>query len=314
MAMKIAASVLDCIGRTPLVRLNVLPAEAGCTAEIVAKLEYTNPASSIKDRLALAMVLAAEEQGRLTPGAAPKGVIVEPTSGNTGIGLALVAAVRGYDLILTMPESMSEERKKLLRGLGARLVLTPAAKGMGGALAEAERLLAETPGAVLLQQFANPAGPAIHARTTAQEIWDDCEGELDVVVAGVGTGGTVTGIGRRLKEWKPSLRVYAVEPEESPVLGGGPPGPHLIQGIGAGFVPEVLDRSVLDGIIAVPGEKALATARALMRREGLFCGISTGAAAAAALQIGGSLPGKRIIFIAPDSADRYLSTKLFEGE
>lgn len=312
--MKIAASVLDCIGRTPLVRLNVLPAEAGCTAEIVAKLEYTNPASSIKDRLALAMVLAAEEQGRLTPGAAPKGVIVEPTSGNTGIGLALVAAVRGYDLILTMPESMSEERKKLLRGLGARLVLTPAAKGMGGALAEAERLLAETPGAVLLQQFVNPAGPAIHARTTAQEIWDDCEGELDVVVAGVGTGGTVTGIGRRLKEWKPSLRVYAVEPAESPVLGGGLPGPHLIQGIGAGFVPEVLDRSVLDGIIAVPGEKALATARALMRREGLFCGISAGAAAAAAMQIGGALPGTRIIFIAPDSADRYLSTKLFEGE
>lgn len=312
--MKIAASVLDCIGRTPLVRLNVLPAEAGCAAEIVAKLEYTNPASSIKDRLALAMVLAAEEQGRLTPGAAPKGVIVEPTSGNTGIGLALVAAVRGYDLILTMPESMSEERKKLLRGLGARLVLTPAAKGMTGALAEAERLLAETPGAVLLQQFVNPAGPAIHARTTAQEIWDDCEGELDVIVAGVGTGGTVTGIGRRLKEWKPSLRVYAVEPAESPVLGGGQPGPHLIQGIGAGFVPEVLDRSVLDGIIAVPGEKALATARALMRREGLFCGISAGAAAAAALQIGGALPGKRIIFIAPDSADRYLSTKLFEGE
>lgn len=310
--MKIAASILDCIGRTPLVRLNVLPAEAGCTAEIVAKLEYANPASSIKDRLALAMVLAAEEKGRLTPGAEPQGVIVEPTSGNTGVGLALVAAVRGYKLVLTMPESMSEERKKLLRGLGARLVLTPAAKGMGGAIAEAERLLAETPGAVMLQQFTNPAGPAIHARTTAQEIWDDCEGELDAVVVGVGTGGTVTGLGRRLKELKPSIRVYAVEPAESPVLGGGKPGPHLIQGIGAGFVPEILDRSVLDGIIAVPSEKALATARALMRKEGVFCGISAGAAAAAAIQIGVELPGKRIVFIAPDSADRYLSTKLFE--
>lgn len=309
--MNIATSVLDCIGRTPLVRLNKLPDEGACESEIIAKLEYMNPASSIKDRLALAMVLAAEKEGRLTPGTKPRGVIVEPTSGNTGIGLALVAAARGYDLILTMPESMSEERKKLLRGLGARLVLTPADKGMAGACADAERILAETPGAVLLQQFSNPAGPDMHARTTAREIWDDCAGELDAVVAGVGSGGTVTGLGRRLKQLNPAIRVYAVEPAESPVLGGGKAGPHIIQGIGAGFVPEVLDRSVIDEVVAVPGETAVATARALMRKEGLFCGISSGAAAAAALLVGKKMPGQRIVFIAPDTAERYLSTRLF---
>lgn len=312
--MPIADTVLDLIGRTPLVRLSVLAQAQGCVAEVIAKLEYFNPAASIKDRLANAMVEAAEREGKLKPGQFPPQVIVEPTSGNTGIGLALVAAVKGYSLILTMPESMSEERKALLRGLGADLVLTPADQGMNGAVAEAARLVQSTPGAVMLQQFSNPAGPEVHARTTAQEIWDDCEGKVDIAVAGVGTGGTITGIGRRLKELNPAARIYAVEPAESPVLEGGQPGPHLIQGIGAGFVPEVLDRGVLDGVLAVPGELALTTARDLVRKEGIFCGISSGAAAAAALQLGKdpANKGKRIVFIAPDTADRYLSTRLFE--
>lgn len=312
--MPIADSILELIGHTPLVRLNVLPRENGCAAEVIGKLEYFNPASSIKDRLALAMVLAAEEKGELVPGRNPAQRIVEPTSGNTGIGLALVAAVRGYAVTLTMPESMSEERKALLRGLGAELVLTPAKDGMKGALAEAGRIVAATSGAVMLQQFTNPAGPDIHARTTAREIWDDCEGRVDAVVAGVGTGGTVTGIGRALKKLHPSVRIYAVEPAESPVLEGGAPGSHLIQGIGAGFVPEILDRSVIDGVIAVRSEAALATARGLMRKEGVFCGISSGAAVAAALQLGSDPAnhGKRIVFIAPDTADRYLSTRLFQ--
>lgn len=311
--MRIADNVLGVIGHTPLVRLNVLPRRMGCAAEIVAKLEYTNPGSSIKDRLALAMVEAAEVSGALTPGASPPNIIVEPTSGNTGIGLALVAAVKGYSLILTMPESMSEERKTLLRGLGAELVLTPSARGMSGAVEAAEELLRTKPGAVMLGQFSNPVGPEIHARTTAREIWDDCDGELDIVVAGIGTGGTISGLGRKFRELKPSIRVYGVEPAESAVLSGGKAGPHLIQGIGAGFVPEVLDRSVLDGVIPVPGEQAIATARGLMREEGIFCGISSGAAAHAALTLGAKEEnsGKRIVFIVPDTADRYLSTKLF---
>ena len=312
--MLIADTVLDLIGHTPLVRLNAVAGERGCVAEVIAKLEYFNPAASIKDRLAHAMIEAAERDGKLKPGQTPPQVIVEPTSGNTGIGLALVAAVKGYGLILTMPESMSAERKALLRGLGANLVLTPAAQGMGGAIAEAMRIVQDTPGAVMLQQFSNPAGPDVHARTTAQEIWDDCEGRVDMVVAGVGTGGTITGIGRRLKELNRSIRIYAVEPAESPVLEGGKPGPHLIQGIGAGFVPDVLDRAILDGVIPVSGESALATARELVRKEGIFCGISSGAAAAAALTLGAdpANKGKRIVFIAPDTADRYLSTRLFE--
>lgn len=314
--MPIADTVLELIGRTPLVRLHALPEENGCKAELLAKLEYFNPASSIKDRLAKAMVEAAEAEGRLFPGRSPRCVIVEPTSGNTGIGLALVAAVKGYDLVLTMPESMSEERKKLLRGFGARLVLTPAAQGMGGALAEAERIVASTPGAVVLQQFANPAGPDVHALHTAQELWDDCDGNVDIVVAGIGTGGTITGLGRRLKELRPGVRIIGVEPAESPVLSGGKPGPHLIQGIGSGFVPAVLDRSVVDGILAVPGEQAVATARALTLREGILCGISAGAAAFAALQLGkeAAHQGKRIVFLVPDTADRYLSTGLFQEE
>ena len=312
--MSIAANMLELVGRTPMVRLRKLAEENGAQAEVAAKLEYFNPASSIKDRLALAMVEAAEHGGKLKPGREPAQVIIEPTSGNTGIGLALVAAVKGYSLVLTMPESMSNERKTLLRGLGARLVLTPAALGMNGAIQEAVKIAAETPGAIMLQQFSNSAGPDVHARTTAKEIWDDCGGKVDIVVAGIGTGGTATGIGRRMKEFDPAVRVYGVEPTESAVLSGGKAGPHLIQGIGAGFVPEILDKSVLAGIISVPGEKALETARALMRREGIFCGISSGAAAFAALELARdpANKGRRIVFVAPDTAERYLSTRLFE--
>ncbi len=310
--MSIAPDILRLIGRTPLVRLNRLPGP-NAPAELVAKLEYYNPASSIKDRLALAMIEDAEQRGALTPRSTPPGVIVEPTSGNTGIGLALVAAVKGYRLLLTMPESMSEERKALLRGVGAELVLTPAAKGMSGAVAEAERITAETPGAVMLSQFSNPAGPDMHARTTAQELWHDCAGKLDVVVAGIGTGGTAMGIARALKEKNPTARVYGVEPTESPVLSGGKPSPHPIQGIGAGFVPDIVDTSLLAGVIQVAGNDALATARGLIREEGIFCGISAGAACFAALELGKrpENAGARIAFIVPDSADRYLSTRLF---
>jgi cysteine synthase A len=312
--MRIADTVLQIIGHTPLVRLNALTREEPpCVAEVVAKLEFTNPGSSVKDRLALAMVELAERQGLLTPGADPAQVIVEPTSGNTGIGLALVAAVKGYKLVLTMPESMSQERKALLRGLGAGLVLTPAADGMGGAVREAERIVAQSPGAVMLQQFSNPAGPEVHARTTAQEIWDDTDGKVDIVVAGIGTGGTITGLARQLKSLNPAIRAYGVEPAESAVLSGGKAGSHLIQGIGAGFVPDILDREILDGVIPVPGQEAIATAKAMMRKEGLFCGISSGAAAWAALELARDKAnaGLRIVFVAPDTADRYLSTALF---
>ena len=309
--MNIAADILHLIGNTPVVRLNRLPAPNG--AEVVAKLEYYNPASSVKDRLALAMVEAAEREGKLTPHATPPHVIVEPTSGNTGIGLALVAAVKGYRLVLTMPESMSEERKMLLRGFGAELVLTPAAKGMRGAVSEAETIAGQTAGAVLLSQFSNPAGPKMHAETTAKELWNACGGKLDLVVAGIGTGGTVTGLGWTLRKMNPAIRIYGVEPVESPVLSGGAPAPHPIQGIGAGFVPEALDRSVLTDVLRVSGEEALATARRLIREEGLLCGISSGAAAFAALELAKKPEnvGLRIAFIAPDTADRYLSTRLF---
>ncbi len=309
--MRIASDMTDLIGKTPLVRLNRVVPENG--AEVVAKLEFFNPASSIKDRIAMGMVEAAEKAGLLKPGQTPPQTIMEPTSGNTGIGLAFVSAVKGYRLILTMQESMSEERKTLLRGLGATLVLPPAAGGMSAAVAEAQRLVKDTPGAVMLDQFANPANPATHYATTAEEIWRDTDGKVDIFVSAAGTAGTVTGVGKRLKELNPAVTVYAVEPEESPVLSGGAPGKHGIQGIGAGFVPKVLDRSVLDGVLTVNTEEALAFARRLIREEGILCGISSGAAgfAAARLAKDKALAGKRIVFIVCDTAERYLSTKLF---
>ncbi len=311
--MRIASDMTALVGNTPLVRLNRVVPEG---AEVVAKLEFFNPASSVKDRVAMGMIAAAEKAGVLSPGKEPPQVIVEPTSGNTGIGLAFASAVKGYGLILTMPESMSEERKTLLRGLGASLVLTPAAGGMSAAVAEAEKIVRETPGAVMLDQFANPANPAAHFASTAEEIWRDTDGGVDIFVSAAGTGGTVTGVGKRLKELNPDVKVYAVEPAESPVLSGGKPGKHGIQGIGAGFVPKVLDRSVLDGVLTVSTEEALAFAKRLIREEGILCGISSGAAGFAAARLAGdpALAGKRVVFIVCDTAERYLSTKLFAPE
>ena len=308
--MKIASCITELIGNTPLLRL--CRTTEGLDAHVLAKLEYFNPASSVKDRAALNMIVRAEEAGRLRRG----GTIVEPTSGNTGIGIALVAMTRGYRVVLTMPESMSEERKRLLRGLGARLVLTPPAEGMTGAIAEAERILDSTPGAVMLSQFENPANPEAHFLGTAEEIWRDTDGRVDVFVSAVGTGGTVSGVGRRLKEHRPEIEIVAVEPLESSVISGGGAGPHPIQGIGAGFIPRNLDLSVVDKTLAVSGQDAIETARRLIREEGIFCGISAGAAAAAALKLASqpAYRGKTIVFIAPDTADRYLSTALFEQE
>lgn len=307
--MKVANCVTELIGNTPLIRLGKLAGDL--PAEVIGKLEYFNPGGSIKDRAALHMVIEAERDGRLRPG----GVIVEPTSGNTGIGLALVAATRGYRLILAMPESMSEERRALLGGLGVELVLTPAALGMAGSVSEAERIVSSTSGAIMLGQFENPANPKAHYTTTAEEIWKDTEGRIDVFVSAVGTGGTLTGVSEKLKEYKPTLVSVAVEPDESPLLSGGEAGPHLIQGIGAGFVPEVLDRSQIDRVERVAGTDAIATARRLIREEGIFCGISSGAAACAALRIAAEPQnrGKMIVFIVCDTADRYLSTELFKG-
>jgi cysteine synthase A len=304
-------SITETIGATPIVRLNRLPHQHGVKANILAKLEFFNPISSVKDRIGVSMIDALEAQGRLSPGS----VLIEPTSGNTGIALAFVAAARGYRLILVMPESMSLERRKMLALLGAELVLTPAAQGMNGAIARAEELLRETPNAIMPQQFKNPANPAIHRRTTAEEIWRDTNGAIDVFVAGVGTGGTITGVGEVLKPRKPSLRIVAVEPEDSPVLSGGKPGPHKIQGIGAGFVPDILDRSLIDEVARVSNQAAFDMARALARHEGIPCGISSGAAVAAALTVGArqEFAGKNIVVIVPDFAERYLSTALFEG-
>lgn len=312
--MRIASTMLDLVGNTPLVRLNRLAPADG--AEIVAKLEYYNPASSVKDRVALGMITAAEKAGKLVPGRTPPQVIVEPTSGNTGIGLAFASAVKGYRLILTMPESMSDERKTLLRGMGATVVLTPAAGGMAAAVAEAEKLAREVPGAVMLDQFANPANPATHYATTAEEIWNCTDGNVNVFVSAAGTGGTVTGVGQRLKELKPDIAVYAVEPSESPVLSGGQPGKHGIQGIGAGFVPGIIDCSVLDGILTVSTDEALAFAQRMIREEGILCGISSGAAGHAAVRLAADpvFRGRRIVFLVPDTAERYLSTKLFAEE
>ncbi|WP_029005420.1 cysteine synthase A [Azorhizobium doebereinerae] len=304
-------SVTETIGDTPLVRLHRLPELRGVKANILAKLEFFNPIASVKDRIGVAMVDAMAEAGALDADT----VLVEPTSGNTGIALAFVAAARGLRLILVMPESMSVERRKMLALLGAELVLTPANLGMRGAVQKAEELIKELPKAVMPQQFKNKANPEVHRRTTAEEIWNDTDGAVDVVVSGVGTGGTITGIGQVLKPRKASLRMVAVEPEDSPVLSGGQPGPHKIQGIGAGFVPDVLDRSIIDEVVTVGNQTAFDTARALARYEGIPGGISSGAAIAAALEIGArpENAGKNIVVIVPSFAERYLSTALFEG-
>ncbi|MGB3582129.1 MAG: cysteine synthase A [Roseiarcus sp.] len=309
---RIYASITDTIGDTPLVSMNRIATEKGVVAHLLAKLEFFNPISSVKDRIGVAMIDALEAQGKISPG---RGVLVEPTSGNTGIALAFVAAARGYRLVLVMPESMSIERRKMLALLGAELVLTPAAQGMKGAIARANEIVNETPGAVMPQQFENPANPEIHRRTTAEEIWNDTRGEVDIVVSGVGTGGTITGVGEVLKARKPSVRMVAVEPEDSPVLAGGAPGPHKIQGIGAGFIPAILDRSVIDEIIAVGNQTAFDTARLVARLEGIPVGISSGAAVAAAIDVGRrpENAGKTIVIIIPSFAERYLSTALFEG-
>ncbi|MBI4969721.1 MAG: cysteine synthase A [Rhodospirillales bacterium] len=305
-------SILDTVGATPLVRLKKLAAQAGVSAQIVGKCEFFNPLASVKDRIGLAMIEAAEKAGTIKPGA----TIIEPTSGNTGIALAFVCAAKGYRLVLTMPESMSLERRKMLVHLGAEIVLTPAAKGMKGAVARAEELVAENPGAYMPQQFENPANPEIHRLTTALEIWNDTQGAVDVVISGVGTGGTLSGVGSVLKAKKPSLKMIAVEPEDSPVLSGGAPGPHKIQGIGAGFVPGVLDKPMIDEILQIGNETAFATARLAAKLEGLPVGISSGAALAAALEIGArpAMKDAMIVVILPSFAERYLSTALFDQE
>ena len=296
------------VGNTPLVRINTI--SDGAPATIVAKLEFYNPANSVKDRIGVAIVDAAEAAGELPPG----GTIVEATSGNTGIALAFVGAARGYDVVLTMPESMSKERRALLRAFGAELILTPAAEGMQGAVTRAEQVAAERPGAILARQFANAANPEIHRRTTAEEIWADTDGEVDIVVAGIGTGGTITGVGQVLKARKPGVQIIGVEPKESPILNGGQPGPHKIQGIGANFVPEVLDTTVYDEVVDIDGDTAIAMARRAAKEEGLLVGISSGAALAAAIQLANrpENAGKLIVTIIPSFGERYLSTVLYQ--
>lgn len=308
---RIYESITETIGNTPLVRTRRIAKEAGAKADILLKLEFFNPLSSVKDRIGVSMIEDLEERKLLKPGT----TLIEPTSGNTGIALAFVAAAKGYPLILVMPESMSVERRKMLLLLGARLELTPAAQGMRGAVARAQELAKEIPNAIIPQQFENPANPAIHVRTTAEEIWNDTQGKVDVVISGIGTGGTITGVGRALKQKKASLRMVAIEPEDSAVLSGRPPGPHKIQGIGAGFVPGVLDRGVIDEIITIGNETAFATARKVARLEGIPVGISSGAAVAAALEVGSrpDMAGKTIVTIIPSFAERYLSTALFDG-
>jgi len=308
---KIYDNIVDTIGATPLVRFSRLAADAGVEAEILGKLEFFNPLASVKDRIGFAMIDALESQGKLKKGT----VMVEPTSGNTGIALAFVAAARGYRLILTMPESMSVERRKMLKLLGAELELTQADKGMKGAIAKAEELIASLPDAVMPGQFDNPANPEIHRKTTAEEIWRDTGGRVDVLVSGVGTGGTLTGCGEVLKARNPDIRIVAVEPEDSPVLAGGEPGKHMIQGIGAGFVPSILKTELIDEIISIANETAFSIARKLAVLEGCPVGISSGAALAAALEIGErpEMKGKRIVVIIPSFAERYLSTAMFDG-
>jgi cysteine synthase A len=309
---KIYDSITQTIGDTPLVRFDRIAAERGVKANLLAKLEFFNPIASVKDRIGVSMIDALEAQGKIEPG---KTVLIEPTSGNTGIALAFVAAARGYKLQLVMPESMSIERRKMLALLGAELVLTPAAQGMKGAIAKAAELVASTPGGISPAQFENPANPEIHRRTTAEEIWNDTDGGVDILISGVGTGGTITGVGEVLKARKPGVKIIAVEPVESPVLSGGQPGPHKIQGIGAGFVPPVLDRGVIDEVVTIDSATAIETARKVARIEGVPVGISSGAAVAAALQVAArpSSEGKNIVIIIPSFAERYLSTALFEG-
>ena len=306
----IAKKLTDLIGNTPLLEFSNFNASKGLKAKVIGKLEYFNPAGSVKDRIALAMIEDAEAKGLLRPGA----TIIEPTSGNTGVGLAFVSASKGYKLILTMPDTMSMERRRLASALGAEVVLTEGAKGMSGAIAKAEELAKEIPGAFLPGQFSNPANPEAHRRTTAQEIWRDTDGQVDIFVAGAGTGGTITGVGRGLREHNPSVRLVAAEPDASPVLSGGKAGPHKIQGIGAGFVPEILDVSLLDEVIRVPNDEAIATAKELARRDGLLVGISSGAAVWAAAQVAArpENEGKRIVVLLPDTGERYLSTGIYD--
>ncbi|MBF2035561.1 MAG: cysteine synthase A [Leptolyngbyaceae cyanobacterium T60_A2020_046] len=309
--MRIATDITALIGHTPLVRLNRIPQAEGCQAQIVVKLEGMNPSASVKDRIGISMIEAAEAAGKIVPG---RTTLVEPTSGNTGIALAMAAAAKGYRLILTMPETMSSERRAMLCAYGAELELTPGLDGMAGCIRRAQELLETLPDAYMLQQFQNPANPEIHRRTTAEEIWADTDGQVDFLVAGVGTGGTITGVAEVLKARKASFRAIAVEPESSPVLSGGRPGPHKIQGIGAGFIPEVLNRTVIDEVISVSDEDAIAYGRRLAREEGLLSGISSGAAVYAAVQLGRrpENANKLIVVIQPSFGERYLSTPLFQ--
>ncbi|QOV22401.1 cysteine synthase A [Anabaenopsis elenkinii] len=309
--MRIAKDITELIGGTPLVQLNRIPQSEGVVARIVVKLEGMNPAASVKDRIGVSMVMAAEAEGLIAPG---KTILVEPTSGNTGIALAMVAAARGYGLILTMPDTMSQERRSMLKAYGAQLELTPGSQGMRGAINRAQIIVANTPNAVMLQQFRNPANPKTHRETTAEEIWADTDGEVDIIIAGVGTGGTITGIAEVIKQYKPSVQAIAVEPSNSPVLSGGNAGPHKIQGIGAGFIPDVLRLELMDEVIRVSDEQAIAYGRRLAKEEGLLSGISSGAALCAAIRVGQrpENTGKLIVMIQPSFGERYLSTPMFQ--